>query len=187
MLSCLMELQIFSLLVIYLKFTLKRFQLCVGLKTLYPYFPNDVSKIPVVNQTITYYKAIYKLFGSGIYYKAHYILKSKSYEFHYRKIGLFSGNDTIMADYFIGMHIYLCMRKALLDTVSSAEFNTTALNSVLSKVISYIKGNTYWGRIYVLLKTLFPCIRVICLADISKAGMYKLFYTAIMTKMFIIK
>ena len=91
-------------------------------------FLNDVSKIPVVNQMIRSLKAIYNLFGSGIYHKSHSIFKSKSYDFHNRNIGLFSGNDTRMAGYFIGMHRDLRMRKALLSTVSSAEFGTMALN-----------------------------------------------------------
>ena len=43
-----------------------------------------------------------------------------------------------MAGYFIGMHRDLRMIKALLATVSSAEFNTIILNSKLSKVVSYI-------------------------------------------------
>ena len=49
-------------------------------------FFNDVSKISVVNQMITAHKAIYNLFGSGIYHKSHSIFKSKSYEFHNRNI-----------------------------------------------------------------------------------------------------
>ena len=84
--------------------------------TVYLFF-NDVSKIPVVNQMITSHKAIYKLFGSGVYHKPHFIFKSKSYEFHNRNIGLSSGNDTRIAVYIIGMHIYLLMRKVLLATV----------------------------------------------------------------------
>ena len=71
-------------------------------------FFNDVSKIPVFNQMITAHKAIYNLFSSGIYHKPHSIFKSKSYEFHNRNIGLFSGTDTRMAGYFIGMHRDLC-------------------------------------------------------------------------------
>ena len=43
-------------------------------------FFNDISKIPVVNQMIRDHKAIYNLFGSGIYHKPHSIFKSKSYE-----------------------------------------------------------------------------------------------------------
>ena len=98
-------------------------------------FFNDFSKIPVFNQIISAHKAIYTLFGSGIYHKPHSIFKPKSYEFHNQNIGLFSGNDTRMDGYFIGMHRYLRMRKALLATVSSAEFNNMTLNSKLSKVV----------------------------------------------------
>ena len=107
-------------------------------------FFKDVSKIPVVNQMITAHKAIYNLFGSGIYHKPHYIFRSKSYEFHNRDIGVFSGNDTRMAVYFVGMHRDLRMRKSLLATVSSAEFNTMTVNSKLFKVVSYIQDKKAW-------------------------------------------
>ena len=117
----------------YLKITVMR-----GVEHTVSLFFNDVSKVPVVNQMITAHKAIYNLFGSGIYHKPHSIFKSKSYEFHNRNIGLFSVNDTSMAGYFIGMHRDFRMRKALISTVSSAEFSTMTLNSKLSKVVSYI-------------------------------------------------
>ena len=38
-------------------------------------FLNDVTKIPVLNQTITAHKEIYNLFGSSIYHKTHSIFK----------------------------------------------------------------------------------------------------------------
>ena len=38
-------------------------------------FLNGISKIPVMNQMITAHKAIYNLFGSGIYHKSHSIYK----------------------------------------------------------------------------------------------------------------
>ena len=105
---------------------------------------------------ITAHKAIYIFFlGSGIYHKLHSIFKSKSYQFHNRNIGLFSGNDTRMAGYFIGMHRDLYMRKSFLATVSSAELNNMVLNSKLSKVVSYIQDKKAWERIYVLLKIMF--------------------------------
>ena len=150
-------------------------------------FLNDVSKIPVVNQMIKAHKEIYNMFGSGIYHKLHYIFKSRSYEFHNRNIGLFSGNDTRMAGYFIGMHIYLRMIKALLATVYSSEFRTMTLNSKLSKVVSYIQDKKSWERIYVLLKIMFPCIRTLRLVDRNKTGMDKVLYYSRMTKIFIMK
>ena len=117
--------------------------------TVYLFF-NYVSKIPVVDQMVTAHKAIYNLFGSGMYNKPHYIFKSKSYEFYNRKIVLFSDNDTSMTGYFIGMHRDLSMRKSRPDIFSSAEFNTMSLNSKLSKVVSYIQYNKSWDRIYVM-------------------------------------
>ena len=98
-------------------------------------FFNDVSKIPVVIQMITACKEIYNLFGSDIYHRPHSILKSTLYEFHNKNIALFSGNDTRMDCYFIGVHRDLSIRKALFCTFSSAEFNTMSLNSKLSKVV----------------------------------------------------
>ena len=150
-------------------------------------FFNDVSKIPVVNEMITAHKAIYNLFGSGIYHKPHSIFKSKSYEFCNRNIGLFSGNDTSMAGCFIGMHRDLCIIKELLATVSSAEFNIMALNSKLSKVVSCIQDNKYWVKIYVLLKIFFPCLCILHIADSNKSGMDKVLYYSRMTKISIIK
>ena len=114
-----------------------------------------------MNQIITPHKAIYNLFGSGIYHKPHYIFKSKLYEFHNRNIGLFSGNDTRMAGYFTGMHRDLHMRKSILVTVYSSEFSTMTLNSKLSKVVSYIQDKKAWDRIYVLLKIIFLCLRTL--------------------------
>ena len=60
-------------------------------------FFSDISKIFILNQMISAHRMIYNSFGSSIYHKPHYIFKSKSQEFHYKNIGIFSGNDTIMA------------------------------------------------------------------------------------------
>ena len=38
-------------------------------------FFDDFSKIPILNQIIIAHKAVYNLFGSGIYHKPHYIFK----------------------------------------------------------------------------------------------------------------
>ena len=79
------------------------------------------------------------------------------------------------------------MRKALLATLSSAEFSTMTLNSKLSKVVSYIQDKKPWERIYVLLKILFPCLRTLRLEDSNKSGMENVFYYSRMTKISIIK
>ena len=83
-------------------------------------FFNDFSKIPIVNQNIYPHKIIYNVLGSGIYHKPCFILKSKSQDFHNRNIGIFSGNWTGMAGYFMGRHRDLWMRKVLQSTIPSA-------------------------------------------------------------------
>ena len=85
------------------------------------------------------------------------------------------------------MHRYLRMRKALLATVSSAEFGTMTLNSKISKVVSYIQDNKSWEIIYVLLKLMFPCLCNLQLAGSNKEGIDKVFYYSRMTKISIIK
>ena len=63
---------------------------------------------------------IYNIFVSGIYHKPRSVFKSKSQEFHNRNIGLFSGNETRMDGYFMGMHRDLRMQETIQATISSA-------------------------------------------------------------------
>ena len=83
-------------------------------------FFNDISKIPIVDQMISAHKMIYNIFIYGIYHKPHSVFKSKSQEFNNRNIGLFSGNEAILAGYFMGIHRYLYMQKFLQATILSA-------------------------------------------------------------------
>ena len=122
---------------------------------------------------ISSHKNIYNIFGSGIYHKPHSIFKFKYQEFHNRNIGLFSGNETRMTGYFMVIHRDLRMRKVLQDTISSAEFISIPTNTKFTKAVKYIHDNNSWERCYVLLKILFPCLRVLRLADSNLSGMDK--------------
>ena len=126
------------------KFIIQKVSVMRGVEHTVSLFFNYFSKITVVNQMITAHKAVYNLFGSGIYHQPHYIFKSKSYEFQKRNICLFSENETRTAGYFVVIHRDLHMRKELIATVSSAEFNTMSLNSKLYKLVSYIQDNIKW-------------------------------------------
>ena len=136
-------------------------------------FFNDFPRIPIVSQMISSHKMIYNIFGSGIYHKLHSIFKYKSREFHHRNIGIFSGNETIMAGYFMGIHRDLRIQKVLQSTIFSAEFIGIPTNNKFDKAVSYIHDNKSWERCYVLLKILFPCLRFLLLADSDLAGMGK--------------
>ena len=110
--------------VYYPKFTVMR-----GVEHTVSLFINDVSQIPIVNQMICSHKMIYNIFGSGIYHKLHSILKSKYHEFHNKNIGIFSGNETIVAGCLMNTHRDLRMRKVLQSTISSAEFISILKNN----------------------------------------------------------
>ena len=125
---------------------------------------------------ISAHKMIYILFGSGIYQKPHSIFKSKSQDFHKRKIGIFSGNETRMAGYFMVMHRDLRMRKVLQATISFDEFLSIPTTAKFTKAVKYINDDKLWERCYVLLKIIFPCLRVLRLSDSNLAGMENVYY-----------
>ena len=125
---------------------------------------------------ISVHKMIYNIFGSGVYHKPYYTFKSKSQEFHNRNIGLFSGNETRMAVYFMEMHRDLQMWKVLQATISSAEFISILTHIKFTKAVKYIHDNKPWERCYVLLKILFPCLIVLFLADSNLAVMGRVYY-----------
>ena len=89
---------------------------------------------------------IYNIFGSGIYPKPNSIFKSKSQVFQIRNIGLFSGKETRMAGYFMGIHRDLRVWKFLQATILSAEFISIPTNKKIDKVVRYIHDNNLWGK-----------------------------------------
>ena len=84
---------------------------------------------------------MYHIFGSGIYHKPHYILKPKYQEFRNINIGLFSVNETRMAGYFMGIHIYLRRQKVLQSNILSEEFISIPTNKCFDKAVRYIHDN----------------------------------------------
>ena len=110
-------------------------------------FFNCVSKIHIVNQMISDHKMIYNIFGSGIYHKPHSIFKFKSQEFHNRNIAIFSGNETRMDGYLMGMHRDLLMRKVIQATISSSEFISIPTTTNFSKAVWYIHYSKVMGKV----------------------------------------
>ena len=107
-------------------------------------FSNDVSKIPIAYQMISSHKMINNIFGSGIYHKPHSIFESKSQEFHNKNIGIFSGNETRMAGYFMGVHRDLRMRKVFQATIFCAGYISIPNNNKFDKAVRYIYDNKSW-------------------------------------------
>ena len=90
-----------------------------------------------------------------------------------------------MAGYFMGMHRDLWMRKVLQATISSYEFLSIPTTTKFNKAVKYINDDKSWERCYVILKILFPWLRVLCLENSNIVGMDKVYYYPRMTKHFI--
>ena len=119
-----------------LKVNYPKLTVMCGVEIIVPLLLNYVLKIPIVNQMISAHNMIYNISGSGIYHKPHSIFKSKYQQFHNRNIGLFSGNDTRIAGYFMGMHRDLRMRKIIQATISSAEFLSIPTTTKFTKAVN---------------------------------------------------
>ena len=82
----------------------------------------------------------------------------------------------------MGMQRDLRMRKVLQATKSCVEFLSIPTTPKSTKAVKYIHDDKSWERCYVLLKIIFPCLRVLCLEDSNLAGMDKVYYYSRMTK-----
>ena len=81
-----------------------------------PLFFNNIYKIPIYNQIISAHKMLNSIFSSGIYHKTRSIFKYKSKKLHNINIGIFTGNETRMAIYFMEIHRELRIREILQST-----------------------------------------------------------------------
>ena len=87
-----------------LKVNYQKITVICGVEHTVSLFFHHEYKITIVCQMISPHKVICNIFGSGIYHKTHSMFKLKPQEIHNKNIGIFSGNDTSMAWYFMGMH-----------------------------------------------------------------------------------
>ena len=90
-----------------------------------------------------------------------------------------------MARYLMGMYSDFHMRKVLIATILSSELSCVNINSKLHQVVTCINDNKYWKSCYVILKTMFPCLRGICLADINLSGMEMVYCYSIIIHIYI--
>ena len=141
----------------------------------------DVAKLPPIKRLITVYRNIYSIFGSGARHAPYALFKAQSLLFnHGRGIGLIRAADTRMAGYFIALHRMLRLKNVLQATVSSVQFQELKLG-IATKWVTIIQDQNFWTAVYLLLRSIFPALRVLCLADKATAGMDKLYYCVRMT------
>jgi hypothetical protein len=142
-------------------------------------FFSDVTKLPVVNAIIENYRCVYRVFGSGSMHSPYAMFRKQAQTFNGgKKIGLLRAADTRMAGYFYALHRMLRLKAPLEATIASAEFAGLKLtnNLLVARVVAFLNDKDMWDGLYCLLRSLFPALRVLRLADRSEPGFDCLFY-----------
>lgn len=140
------------------------------------FFADIAKKIPAVSTLIRRYKRLYGVFGSGAMHQPYAIFCKYSKMFNKgRHIGLLRAADTRMAGYFIALHRMLRLRSALEATVTSVDFSGKVSSSSkqdkkLRWAKAFVQNNEIWDAVFLLLRAVYPALRVLRLADRSEAG-----------------
>jgi hypothetical protein len=134
-------------------------------------------------------KRLYRTFGSGSNHKpyAFFMQHSKTYN-KGRRVGLLRSAETRFASFFYAMHRALCCREALESTVHSAQWkDLKRLKAFITRAANDVKDKTFWKRLFVLLRALFPLLKLLRCADSNKPNMDKVCYHVHQIRMHLIR
>jgi hypothetical protein len=139
-------------------------------------FFQDISKFPQINAILKIHSLCYNLFSSGSHH-APYALAQKYSRLHNggRNIGLIRAADTRMGGHFIALLRFLRLKNTLVSTVTSAEF----INLKIAKakgLARILQREKLWDQVFLLVRGVYPALKVLRLADRKSAAMDKLLY-----------
>jgi hypothetical protein len=92
-----------------------------------------------------------------------------------RKVGLLRGAGTQMALWFYAMMRLLRLKQPLIATIHQQKFVDLNLNDTVRGAVQYIKDDKFSNCIYLLLRAVFPALRLLRYCDKSKPAMDKIF------------
>ena len=117
-------------------------------------------------------KLLYQVFGSGSFHGPHAQFKIQAKLFNSgRVINLLYSVDIRIAGFHYAIHRALHMRKTLEVTVISQKWEALKKKSIMNRATEDVRCAKYWKRNYVLLRSLWPLLKLLCLADANKPGM----------------
>ncbi|EJK71400.1 hypothetical protein THAOC_07167, partial [Thalassiosira oceanica] len=141
---------------------------------------SDIGKIPAVKQKslILKLKRLYRVFGSGATHKTHALFMQRTRELNKgRAVNLLKACDGRFAGYFYSMHRALRLKHALEATVHSAQWRALkGVQPVVHRAAEDVKAPLFWKRVFVLLKAVFPLLKLLRLTDSNKPAMDKLYF-----------
>ncbi len=91
-------------------------------------------------------------------------------------VNLLQGAGTQMALRFYAMVRLLCLRQPLAATIHQQRFVGLNLNDSVRAAVYDIKDNKFWKCIYLLVRAVFPALRLLCYCNKSKLEMEKMFF-----------
>ena len=132
---------------------------------------------------------MYRVFGSGSTHKPHaYFMQHSKMHNKGRRVNLIRASDTRFAGYFYAMHRQLRCRKALEATVYSAAWNgLKQLKLIVHRAVIDVKEDLFWKRMFILLRALFPLLKLLRLADSNKPNMDKVCYLLNKARLHLVK
>ena len=141
-------------------------------------FFSDIAKIPEVKELVLKTKRMYRVFGSGSFHVPHAMfMKEAASGNNGRSINLLRAVETRMAGYFYAMHRALRLKPALEATVHSTAWKNLKRNDpIIKRAASDIKDADHWQRLYILLRALWPVLKLLRISDSNKPGMDKIVY-----------
>ena len=123
--------------------------------------------MPYITQVlIRVVRRLYRVFGSGASHGPYAQLTHQSALANKGKpISHLRGAITRMVTFFYAMHHCLCLRQPLLATVHSPQWATLSLKAREKRAILDIENTKIWKAINVLLRSVFPALRALRVAD----------------------
>jgi hypothetical protein len=98
-----------------------------------------------------------------------------------RSVNLLRGAGTQMALWFYAMVCLLCLQQPLVATIHQQRFVDLNLNNSIRDAVHDIKDNKFWKCAYLLVRAVFPALRLLCYCDKSKSAMDKIFFLSYRT------
>jgi hypothetical protein len=120
---------------------------------------------------------LYNVFGSGVNHGIYaQIMAQSALANKGRTVNLLWGAGTQMALWFYAMVCFLRLRQPLAATIHQQKFADLNPNGSVRAAVHDIKDNKFWKCVYLLLRDVFPALRLLCYYNKSKPAMDKIFF-----------
>ncbi len=134
---------------------------------------SDIAKAPPIQKYIAVHSVCYRVFGSGSMHLPHALFKDQSKKFFRKEIGMIRPVETRFGYYFYALLRMFRLKQVLLSTIEMEKFENAKLKKK-SFVVKYISSPSFWDGLEIILRCLYPLMKLLRLADTATPAMDKL-------------